>query len=86
MTRKVVIAGGGIAGSCAGVYAQACGYEVEVIEQPMVPGGLATSYKWDGYTFETCLHWLVGSKAPEERKLRGEMCYCEKAPYAFITP
>jgi phytoene dehydrogenase-like protein len=60
-SRKIVIIGGGIAGLCAGVYAQACGYQVEVLEQHSVPGGLATSWTKGGYTFETCLHWLVGS-------------------------
>jgi len=60
-SRKIVIIGGGIAGLCAGVYAQACGYEVEVLEQHTTPGGLATSWRRDRYTFETCIHWLVGS-------------------------
>ncbi len=58
---KIVIIGGGIAGLCAGVYAQASGYQVEVLEQHSVAGGLATSWKRGDYTFETCLHWLVGS-------------------------
>jgi phytoene dehydrogenase-like protein len=61
---KIVIIGGGIAGLCAGVYAQACGYQAKVLEQHCVPGGLATSWTRDGYRFETCLHWLVGS-SPE---------------------
>ena len=38
---KIVIIGGGIAGLCAGVYAQASGYRVEVLEQRSAPGGLA---------------------------------------------
>lgn len=58
---KIVIIGGGIAGMCAGVYAQASGYQVEVLEQHTTPGGLATSWKRGEYTFETCIHWLVGS-------------------------
>lgn len=63
-SRKIVIIGGGIAGLCAAVYAQASGYQVEVLDQHSVPGGLATSWKRGDYTLETCLHWLVGS-APE---------------------
>jgi phytoene dehydrogenase-like protein len=43
--RKIVIIGGGIAGLCAGVYARASGYRVEVLEPHIIPGGLATSWK-----------------------------------------
>jgi phytoene dehydrogenase-like protein len=59
--RKIVIIGAGIAGLCAAVYARRCGYEVELLEQHDSPGGLATSWKRGDYTFETCLHWLLGS-------------------------
>ncbi|QKT03004.1 NAD(P)/FAD-dependent oxidoreductase [Ectothiorhodospiraceae bacterium 2226] len=58
---KVVIIGAGIAGLCAAVYARKCGYEVEVLEQHGAAGGLATSWRRGDYTFETCLHWLLGS-------------------------
>jgi phytoene dehydrogenase-like protein len=59
--RKIAIIGAGIAGLCAGVYAKRCGYEVELLEQHEAPGGLATSWRRGDYTFETCLHWLLGS-------------------------
>lgn len=59
--RSIVIIGGGIAGLCAAVYARKCGYRVEVLEKNGEPGGLATSWKRGDYTFETCLHWLLGS-------------------------
>ena len=58
---KIIIIGGGIAGLCAAVYAQRCGYQVEVIEMHDSAGGLATSWRRGDYTFETCLHWLFGS-------------------------
>lgn len=64
--EEVVIIGGGVAGLCAGVYALRCGYQVELIEMRDRLGGLATSWQRDGYTFETCLHWLLGSN-PERR-------------------
>ncbi|MFP5227163.1 MAG: phytoene desaturase family protein [Acidobacteriota bacterium] len=60
--HRIVIIGGGIAGLCAAVYAQRCGYQTEVIEMHDTPGGLASSWRRSGYTFEGCLHWLVGSK------------------------
>ena len=60
--KKIVIIGGGIAGLSTAVYALRCGYEVEVLEMNEVVGGLAMSWRRDPYTFETCLHWLVGSK------------------------
>jgi phytoene dehydrogenase-like protein len=60
--RKIVIIGGGIAGLCAAVYALKCGYDVEVLEMNDMAGGLAMSWRRGPYTFETCLHWLIGSK------------------------
>ena len=60
--RRIAIIGGGIAGLCAAVYGLKCGYQVEVLEMHDMAGGLAMSWRRGGYTFETCLHWLFGSK------------------------
>jgi len=60
--RSITIIGGGIAGLCAAVYALKCGYQVEVLEMHDMAGGLAMSWRRGPYTFETCLHWLLGSK------------------------
>jgi phytoene dehydrogenase-like protein len=59
--KRIVVIGGGIAGLCAAVYAQECGYQAEVLEMHDLAGGLATSWRRGPYTFETCLHWLYGS-------------------------
>ncbi len=59
--RKIVIIGAGIAGLSAAVYALKCGYQVEVLEMHDMAGGLAMSWRRGPYTFETCLHWLLGS-------------------------
>ncbi len=66
MKQKVLIIGGGIAGLCAGVYLQKNGFETEILEMNSIAGGLATAWKREGYTFENCVHWLVGSKEGEE--------------------
>ena len=60
--RRVVIIGGGVAGLSTAAYALECGYEATVLEMGDTPGGLAMSWPRDAYTFETCLHWFVGSK------------------------
>ncbi|MGA3135386.1 MAG: NAD(P)/FAD-dependent oxidoreductase [Terracidiphilus sp.] len=60
--RRIVIIGGGIAGLCTAVYGLKCGYQVQVLEMHEMAGGLAMSWHRGPYTFETCLHWFVGSK------------------------
>jgi len=60
--QKALIIGGGIAGLCAGVYLRRNGFETEILEMHTMAGGLATAWKKNGFTFENCLHWLVGSK------------------------
>ena len=59
--KRVVIIGAGIAGLCAAVYSRQCGYEVVLLEQAETAGGLATNWRRGEYTFENCLHWLLGS-------------------------
>lgn len=59
--RKVVIAGAGIAGLSAGIYALQSGFEVLILEQHEIPGGNCTGWKRKGYYFEGGLHWLTGS-------------------------
>lgn len=64
--NRVLIIGGGIAGLCAGVYLRKHGFETEILEMHSIAGGLATAWKREGYTFENCIHWLLGSKEGEE--------------------
>ncbi|MDW7650552.1 MAG: NAD(P)/FAD-dependent oxidoreductase [Bacillota bacterium] len=63
MAQKVIIIGGGIAGLSSGCYAQLNGYESEIYEMHNLPGGLCTAWHRKGYTFDGCIHWLVGSKS-----------------------
>jgi phytoene dehydrogenase-like protein len=59
--KSVAIVGGGIAGLCAGIYAQMNGYHSHVYEMHDLPGGLMTAWERKGYTIDYCIHWLVGS-------------------------
>lgn len=59
--KKVNIIGAGIAGLSAGCYLQINGYETEIFELHNLPGGLCTAWKRGDYTFDGCIHWLVGS-------------------------
>jgi phytoene dehydrogenase-like protein len=80
--RRIVIVGGGIAGLCAAVFAQRCGYQAEVLEMQSMAGGLATSWHRGPYTFETCLHWLVGSKPDGDMHAQWkEVCDIEKLKF-----
>lgn len=61
MSKKVIIIGAGIAGLSAGCYLQMNGYDTEIFELHTLPGGLCTSWERGNYTFDGCIHWLVGS-------------------------
>ncbi|MCR9138602.1 MAG: NAD(P)/FAD-dependent oxidoreductase [Alphaproteobacteria bacterium] len=59
--QKIVIIGGGVAGLSAGIYAQLNGFDATIIEMSDRPGGQLTSWKRGDYTFDYCLHWLIGT-------------------------
>ena len=59
--QKVAIIGGGIAGLAAGCYLRMNGYDTEIFEMHTQPGGLCTAWNRKGYTFDFCIHWLMGS-------------------------
>lgn len=61
MDKSIIIIGAGIAGLSAGCYGQMNGYHTQIFELHDKPGGLCTSWKRKGYTFDGCIHWLVGS-------------------------
>jgi phytoene dehydrogenase-like protein len=65
MRKKALIIGGGVAGLSAGIYGQLNGYDTEIIEMHTQCGGQCTAWSREGYRFDHCLHWLVGtSKGP----------------------
>lgn len=51
-----------MAGLSAGIYARANGFEATIIEMNHQPGGQCTAWDRDGYRFDYCLHWLVGTR------------------------
>ena len=61
MSKSVDIVGAGIAGLSVGCYLQMNGYRTQIFEQHELPGGLCTSWKRAGYTFDNCVQWLLGS-------------------------
>jgi phytoene dehydrogenase-like protein len=61
MPKKIIIIGAGIAGLVAGCYGRINGYDTEIFERHDLPGGLCTAWKRRGYTFDGCIHWLMGA-------------------------
>jgi phytoene dehydrogenase-like protein len=59
--KKVIIIGAGVSGLCAGSYLQMNGYDTEIFELHDSPGGLCTAWNREDYTFDFCIHWLMGS-------------------------
>jgi phytoene dehydrogenase-like protein len=62
--KSIIIIGAGFAGLAAGIYARLNGYNTQIFEMHNLPGGLCTSWNRKGFTFDACIHWLVGS-SPE---------------------
>lgn len=59
--NDILIIGGGIAGMTAGIYAQKSGLQATILEMHENPGGQLTAWERNGYLFDYCLHWLVGT-------------------------
>jgi phytoene dehydrogenase-like protein len=62
MEKSIVIIGAGIAGLAAGCYGRMNGFHTQIFEMHDKPGGLCTAWERKGYTFDLCIHWLMGSK------------------------
>lgn len=66
MSKSIIIVGAGMAGLSTGCYAQMNGYTTHIFEQHVLPGGVCTSWKRKGYTFDCCIHNLGGSGEASE--------------------
>ena len=61
MGDSVAIIGAGIAGLSAGCYARMNGMDACIYELHDKPGGLCTAWQREGYTFDGCIEWLLGT-------------------------
>ncbi|HET6485431.1 MAG TPA: NAD(P)/FAD-dependent oxidoreductase [Spirochaetia bacterium] len=61
MKEKVIIIGAGVYGLSLGSYLAMNDLDVEILEMHNAAGGVCTSWKRGGYTFDGCIHWLMGS-------------------------
>lgn len=66
MSKSILIIGAGIAGLATGCYAQMNGYQTRIFGLHDKPGGLCTSWKRKGYTFDGCIHHLAGAGSSTE--------------------
>ena len=54
----MIVIGAGFAGLSTAIHARRRGHEVTVLERHTLPGGMCTSWKRRGYTFEGCFHYI----------------------------
>ena len=57
---EILIIGAGVAGLSAGIYAQMNGFHTTIYEMHKIPGGLCTSWRRKGYTFDGAVRYLAG--------------------------
>jgi phytoene dehydrogenase-like protein len=58
--KSILVIGAGIGGLAAGCYARMHGYKAAIFEAHNQPGGVCTSWRRKGYTFDGCIHHLAG--------------------------
>lgn len=60
MAKSIIIVGAGMGGMAAGIYGQVNGFETRIFEMHDRPGGQCASWQRKGYTFDACIHHLMG--------------------------
>lgn len=60
---RVIIIGAGVGGMATGCYAQMSGMRTQIFEKHVLPGGCCTAWARDGYIFDYCIEWLIGTGA-----------------------
>jgi phytoene dehydrogenase-like protein len=66
MKKSVIIIGAGMGGLAAGVYGQLNDFSTTIFEMHSLPGGQCASWQRKGYTFDACIHHLMGC-SPETK-------------------
>jgi phytoene dehydrogenase-like protein len=70
MKKKVIIIGAGLTGLSAGITLQKKGIESEIFEMAPWAGGVCTAWTRLGFSFDGCIHWMIGTRKGEPlRKL-----------------
>lgn len=62
MAKKVNIIGAGLTGLSTGIYLQQSGIDTEIFELSGWAGGMCSAWVRNGYRFDGCIHWMVGTK------------------------
>ncbi|MBN2027685.1 MAG: NAD(P)/FAD-dependent oxidoreductase [Actinobacteria bacterium] len=60
MAKSIIVIGAGMGGLASGIYGQMNGYDTCIFEMHNQPGGQCTAWKRKGYTFDGCIHHLLG--------------------------
>ena len=60
MGKSIIVIGAGMGGLASGIYGQVNGYDTRIFEMHNQPGGQCTSWKRKSYTFDGCIHHLLG--------------------------
>jgi phytoene dehydrogenase-like protein len=60
--KTIAIVGAGIGGLAAGCTARSSGLRAHIFEAHTLPGGLCTSWKRNGFTFDGSIHHLAGCR------------------------
>jgi phytoene dehydrogenase-like protein len=60
MAKSIAIIGSGLGGLAAGIYGQMNGFDTHIYEMHSRAGGQCASWKRKDYTFDVCIHHLMG--------------------------
>jgi phytoene dehydrogenase-like protein len=60
VAKSIIIIGAGLGGLAAGIYGQMNGFDTHIYEMHSRAGGQCASWKRSGYTFDACIHHLMG--------------------------